>query len=93
MFDMMFLVKDIDNFINLVGVGAGKGYYLIVLSHLVEKVLGMWPENVIFRLLRAVAKNLDDINDKCGPLINGLSQVRIRSNCEEGQALIELRHA
>lgn len=46
MFDVSFLVEDVDNFVYLIGVSAGERDKLIILSHLVEKMLSVWSKHV-----------------------------------------------
>ena len=48
MFDMLFVVKNIDDFINLIRIGCCKRNNFIVLRHLTEEVLGMWSKNMTF---------------------------------------------
>jgi hypothetical protein len=81
MSDESLLIKDINNFINLVGICAGEGNQFIVLRHLIEKVLSVRAEDVTFRLLRTMAKDLYYVNNKSRSLVYGLSKIGIGSHC------------
>lgn len=46
MLDVMLLIKDINNFVYLVGICASKRYDFVVLRHLVQKVLSVRPKDM-----------------------------------------------
>lgn len=48
MFNVSFMVKNIDDFVYLIRIGRSERNYFIILSHLVQKILTMWPKNMAF---------------------------------------------
>lgn len=67
---MALLIEDINDFIDLIRVGACKGDEFVILGHFIQEVLSMRPENMTLRLLCAMAEDFDDINDESGSFIN-----------------------
>ena len=63
MFDVFPRVEDIDDFIDLVGISAGKRNDFVVLRHLSQKVLCMRPEDVAFGFSSAMTEYLDYVDD------------------------------
>lgn len=61
--NMLFGVENVYHSIDLIGISACKRYDFIVLRHFVKEMLSIWPEHIAFRFARAMAKNLDDIDD------------------------------
>lgn len=58
---VLFRVHNIDNFINLVGISASKGHYLVILRHFIQKMLSVRSKHMTLGLSCPMAKDLNDI--------------------------------
>lgn len=63
-FNYVFFIEDIDDLVYLLGESIAYCDDVVILTHLLQKMLRIRPENKVFRLLCPIAKDLNEVNNQ-----------------------------